>query len=65
VGNIVDGDPAGERFEQLVDALVRPALSGYETAALVRLVSWTDADDIGVLARLIKQARADSPIDGE
>jgi hypothetical protein len=31
---------------------------------LARLASWTDAEDIGTLARLIKQARADSPIEG-
>jgi hypothetical protein len=63
VSNILPDDPAAARFEALVDALGRPALSGYESATLARLASWTDADDIGTLARLIKQARADSPIE--
>jgi hypothetical protein len=60
----VQDDPASQRFEALIDALGNPALSGYESAVLARLVSWSSADDIGALARLIKQARADSPIEG-
>ena len=56
-------DPAAERFELLVDALGGPALSGYESATLARLASWTDPEDIDTLARLIKQARAESPIE--
>jgi hypothetical protein len=58
VNHILPEDPAYERFELLVDALGNPALSGYESAALARLVSWSTADDIGALARLIRQARA-------
>lgn len=64
MNHLLPEDPAYERFETLVDALGRPALSGYQAATLARLASWTDADDIGTLARLIKQARADSPIEG-
>jgi hypothetical protein len=65
VNDILPDDPAAERFEVLVDALGRPFLSGYETATLVRLVSWSTADDVGTLARLIRQARADAPSKGE
>jgi hypothetical protein len=54
--NIVEGDPAAERFETLTAALGHPVLSAYEAAVLVRLVSWSTADDIGALARIIRAA---------
>jgi hypothetical protein len=60
VNTILPDDPAAERFEALVDALGNPAMSGYETAALVRIVSWSSADDIAALARLVRQARTDA-----
>jgi hypothetical protein len=59
VNTILPEDPAAERFEALVAALGNPAMSGYESAALARIVSWSTADDIGALVRLIRQARAD------
>jgi hypothetical protein len=59
VNTILPEDPAAERFEALVAALGNPAMSGYETAALVRIVSWSSADDIAALARLVRQARSE------
>jgi hypothetical protein len=64
VNTLIPEDPTSQRFEALIDALGNPALSGYESAVLAHLVSWSSADDVGALARLIKQARADSPIEG-
>jgi hypothetical protein len=57
VNTLIPEDPASQRFEALVDALGHPALSGYESAALGRIVSWSTDDDIAVLVRLVKQAR--------
>jgi hypothetical protein len=37
--------------------LGNPALSGYESAALVRIVSWSSNEDVAALVRLVKQAR--------
>jgi hypothetical protein len=59
VNTILPEDPAAERFEALVAALGNPAMSGYETAALVRIVSWCSDDDIAALARLVRQARSE------
>jgi hypothetical protein len=57
--SFAEGDPAAERYQALLEALGHPVISAYEAAALARLASWTDAADIGVLARLIRQARAE------
>lgn len=57
--SFAEGDPAIERYETLVDALDRPVLSAFEAATLARLAAWTSADDIAVLARLIRHARGD------
>jgi hypothetical protein len=62
--SFAEGDPAAERYQTLLEALGHPVISAYEAATLARLASWTDADDVGTLARLIRQARADSPIEG-
>ena len=51
--------PAAARFEELVDALGNPAMSGYETAVLVRIVSLSSDDDIAALARLVRQAHSE------
>jgi hypothetical protein len=58
VNTLIPEDPAAARFEALVDALGNPALSGYESAALSRIVSWSSDDDIAALARLVRQARS-------
>jgi hypothetical protein len=62
MGNILmPEDPAFQRYERLVDALgTGPAHTAYETAALVRIVSWSSEEDIAALARLIRQARSES-----
>jgi len=58
--NLLPDDPARERYQTLIDALGRPpALSAFEQATIARLAAWTTADDIGVLARLIIQARGE------
>jgi hypothetical protein len=57
VNTLIPEGPAAERFEALVDALGNPALSGHESAALARIVSWSSDDDIAALVRLVKQAR--------
>jgi hypothetical protein len=59
VNTLIPEDPAAARYEALVAALGNPAMSGYETAALVRIVSWSSDEDIGVLARLIRHAKGD------
>jgi hypothetical protein len=48
----VQEDPTSHRFEALVDALGNTALSGYESAVLAHLVSWSGADDIGALSAI-------------
>jgi hypothetical protein len=60
VNTILPEDPAAERFEALVDALGNAAMSGYETAALARIVSWSTDDDIAALARLVRQAQEEA-----
>jgi hypothetical protein len=57
MGTILPEDPAYARFHQLVDALGNPTISGYESAALARIVSWSTDSDIAALVRLVKQAR--------
>jgi hypothetical protein len=57
VNTLIPEDPAAERFEALVAALGNPAISGYESAALARIVSWATESDVQALARLIRQAR--------
>jgi hypothetical protein len=59
VNTLIPEDPAAERFEALVAALGNPALSGYESACLARIVSWSSDDDIAALARLVRQARSE------
>jgi hypothetical protein len=43
----------------LVDALASPALSGYESACLARIMSWSSNEDVAALVRLVKQARTE------
>jgi hypothetical protein len=43
----------------LITALGNPAISGYESAALARIVSWSSDEDVAALARLVKQARTE------
>ena len=58
--NLLPDDPARERYDTLIDALGDPpALSAFEQATIARLAAWTTVDDIGVLARLIIQARGE------
>ena len=57
MNTLIPEDPASRRFEELVAALGNPAMSGYETAALARIVSWSSDDDVAALVRLVKQAR--------
>jgi hypothetical protein len=59
VNTILPEDPAAERFEALVAALGHPAISGYESAALARIVSWSSDEDIAALVRLVHQARTE------
>jgi hypothetical protein len=59
VNTLIPEDPAARRFEALVDALGNPALSGYESAALARVVSWSSDEDIAALVRLVNQARTE------
>jgi hypothetical protein len=59
VNTLIPEDPAAERFEALVAALGNPAISGYESAALARIVSWSSDEDVAALARLVHQARTD------
>jgi hypothetical protein len=65
VNTLIPEDPAAERFEALVAALGNPAISGYESAALARIVSWSTDSDIAALARLINQARRDAQAQAE
>jgi hypothetical protein len=57
MGTILPEDPAYRRYEELLAALGNPAISGYESAALARIVSWSSDSDIAALVRLVKQAR--------
>jgi hypothetical protein len=57
VNTLIPEDPAAARFEALVDALGNPALSGYESTALARIVSWATDEDVQALVRLVRQAR--------
>lgn len=65
MNTLIPEDPAAERFEALVAALGNPAISGYESAALARIVSWSTDSDIAALARLINQARRDAQAQAE
>jgi hypothetical protein len=59
VNTLIPEDPAAARFEALVTALGNPAISGYESAALARIVSWATDSDVQALARLVQQARSE------
>jgi hypothetical protein len=59
VNTLIPEDPAAARFEALITALGNPAISGYESAALARIVSWSTEEDVAVLVRLVRQARAE------
>jgi hypothetical protein len=59
VGTMVPPEPAAERYEQLIDALGNPAISGYASACLARIVSWSSPEDCAALVRLVKQARSE------
>ena len=59
--SFAEGDPAAKRYAQLTDALsVTPTLTAIEIAVLVRLVSWSTADDILMLSRMIRRSRRDA-----
>jgi hypothetical protein len=59
--SFAEGDPAAKRYAQLTDALgVTPTLTAIEIAVLVRLVSWSTADDILILSRMIRRSRRDA-----
>jgi hypothetical protein len=57
VNTLIPEDPAAARFEALITALGNPAISGYESAALARIVSWSTDEDVQALVRLIRLAR--------
>ncbi len=59
MNTLIPEDPASRRFEALITALGNPAISGYESAALARIVSWSSDEDVAALARLVKQARTE------
>ncbi len=49
--SFAEGDPAAKRYAQLVDALaIGPTFTVIEIEVIVRLVSWTSADDILILS---------------
>jgi hypothetical protein len=59
--HFAEGDPAARRYAQLTDALsVTPTLTAIEIAVLVRLVSWSTADDVLILSRMIRRSRRDA-----
>jgi hypothetical protein len=61
VDSFAEGDPAAKRYAQLTDALsVSPTLTAIEIAVLVRLVSWSTADDVLILSRMIRRSRRDA-----
>jgi hypothetical protein len=61
VDSFAEGDPAAKRYAQLTDALsVTSTLTAIEQAVLVRLVSWSTADDILILSRIIRRSRRDA-----
>jgi hypothetical protein len=58
VDSVAEGDPAAKRYTQLTHALsVTPTLTAIEIATIVRLVSWSSADDILILSRIIRRSR--------
>jgi hypothetical protein len=61
VDSFAEGDPAAKRYAQLTDALsVTPTLTAIEIATIVRLVSWSTADDVLILSRIIRRSRRDA-----
>jgi hypothetical protein len=60
VNTLIPEDPASQRFDALVAALGNPAISGYESAALARIVSWATPEDCAALTRLVRKARRDA-----
>jgi hypothetical protein len=56
VNDILPGDNAARaRYATLTTALGGEPLSGFHRAVLARLAAWTDADDIGALAAMIRE----------
>jgi hypothetical protein len=61
VNNILPGDNAARsRYATLTTTLGGEPVSGFHRAVLARLSAWTDADDIGALAVMIRER-----VDGE
>ncbi len=59
--SFAEGDPAAKRYAQLVDALaIGPTFTAIEIAVIVRLVSWSTADDILILSRIVRRSRRDA-----
>ncbi len=59
--SFAEGDPAVRRYAQLVDALaIGPTFTAIEIAVIVRLVSWSTADDILILSRIIRRSRTEA-----
>jgi hypothetical protein len=61
VDSFAEGDPAAKRYAQLVDALaIGSTFTAIEIAVIVRLVSWSTADDILILSRIVRRSRRDA-----
>ncbi|HEV8527346.1 MAG TPA: hypothetical protein VGS60_07305 [Actinomycetes bacterium] len=57
--HLLPGDSAARaRYATLTTALGGEPASGFHRAALARLASWTDRDDVDAIAHLIRQAIA-------
>jgi hypothetical protein len=56
VNDILPGDNAARaRYATLTAALGGEPASGFHRAVLARLAAWTDVDDIGALAAMIRE----------
>jgi len=54
-------DPAFQRYARPVDALgLASTMTGYERAAVARVVSWATEEDCKALTRIVRKARADA-----
>jgi hypothetical protein len=61
MASFAEGDPAAKRYAQLLDALaIGQTFTAIEIAVIVRLVSWSTADDILILSRIVRRSRRDA-----
>lgn len=57
MSDLIDGDPAAERFAELLATIGETPLSSWERGLLVHVASWLSEAEVSGLCRVIKRSR--------